>query len=294
MLGSASDAEDAVQDTLLRAWSHQEHLRDMGAQRAWLYRIATRVCLDMVRTRKRPVLAPEVLAPGSAQSALELGAEYRWIEPMADACVIPDDATPEQRIIQRETLRLAFMTALQALSPSERAALVLCEVFDFSAKEIAETLDTTVAAVNSALQRSRIKVRSLESGAPPQPEVHARLVQSLIEALERFDIDAVVALLAKDVTFTMPPYSLWLHGARDVREWLSVGPGAACRGCRVFPIEMSGTVGIVQYKRADERAYRAWAFAVLESHDSRLHGWHSYLDTDSLCRIFGVPAEISR
>jgi len=287
MLGSLTEAEDAVQDTMLRAWRNRERFEGRSSLRTWLLRIATNVCLDaLARSRKR-VRPADLGQAGTVDGALtELPGED-WLEPVPDALALPADADPAERAMLRESIRLAFVSALQALPPRQRAVLLLTQVLGWSAAEAAATLHTSVPAVNSALQRARATLATWD--APPTPSKlsaeQTRLLEDYVAAFERYDVDALATLLHDDVAFSMPPYSLWLRGPEAVRAWL-LGRGCGCRGSRLVPVDASGSPAFAQYR---EGGRQPWALVVLELEDDHIVGWTSFLDTATLFPRFGLP-----
>ena len=291
MLGSLTEAEDAVQDTMLRAWRSRSRFEGRSTLRTWLLRIATNVCLDALTQRRRRARPAELSPAGTVDDELEEHPREHWLEPVPDALVLPADSDPSERAILRESVRLAFVSALQALPPRQRAVLLLTQVLGWSAAEAAVTLETSVPAVNSAIQRARATLA--ERTEPPAPSKlspeQARLLESYVAAFERYDVDALTALLHDDVTFSMPPYSLWLRGPEAVRAWL-LGRGCGCRGSRLVPVAANGSPAFAQY-REDGRT--PWALAVLELEDDRIVGWTSFLDTATLFPRFGLPPTLA-
>lgn len=292
MLGSPFDAEDAVQDTLVRAWRAWARFEGRSSPRSWLYRIATNVCVDMLSARKRRA-RPMDLGPSSPAHG-ELGAplaEGTWVEPVPDGFVVPLASDPAEQLAQRETIRLAFVAALQLLPPKQRAALILREVLHFSAAEIAELLGTTVPSVNSALQRARA---TLESKGPSEDDrlraddgEEAQLLARYVEAFERWDVDGLVALLHEDATLSMPPFPMWLRGPEELRRfWL--GPAASCAGSRLVRLRANGVTAFAQYKPGQEGRV-PWAVHVLEIKRGRIVEHNSFLDTARIFPLFGLP-----
>src|SRR3989454_10464455 len=285
MLGSPFDAEDAVQETLLRAWRGIDRFEGRAALRSWLYRIATNVCLDMLDGRTRRA-RPMDLGPAQAPEAANLNTlpEATWIQPIPDGLVAPE-GDPAEVAVARETIRLAFVAALQHLPPRQRAVLILCEVLRWQASEVAELLDTSVASVNSALQRARSTLEAGKISAsdplPPLDEVHRALLARYVEAFERYDIDALTSLIQEDATQSMPPYDLWLRGREDIFRWW-FGPGIGCRGSRVIPtVAANGSPAFGQYKpSATGEGYEPWALQVLEGSAGRIGEFTFFLDTD--------------
>ncbi|MGQ7295824.1 RNA polymerase subunit sigma-70 [Quadrisphaera sp. KR29] len=278
MLGSLADAEDAVQDAMVRAWRHAGSLRDPSAQRGWLYRIATRVCFDHLEGRRRRALPVDMSPAPSAPVVASLGAPLEaaaWVEPAPDARVLgtAPAADPAAVAEERESVRLALVAALQLLPPRQRAVLVLREVLHWHADEVARLLDTSVASVNSLLQRARATIAAHDAqhaSLQPLSDEHAALLERYADAFERYDVEALVALLHAEATMSMPPYALWLRGPRDVAAWL-VGPGAGCRGSRVLRTRLNGQLALAQYRPDHASAgpdgqptrWTPWALVVL-------------------------------
>ncbi len=252
MLGSSSDAEDAVQDTMVRAWKGYDRFEGRSALRSWLYRIATNVCFDMLngkQRRARPMdFGPAQTADAPLPAPLP---EATWLEPMPDGRVVPEQGDPAELAVARDSIRLAFVATLQHLPARQRAVLILREVLRWQATEVAELLDTTVASVNSALQRARATLEASgitdSDAAAPLDEQQRELLARYVDAFERYDLDALVTLLSEDVRQSMPPYALWLIGPEEIRAWM-LGPGAACRGSRLFPTVANGMPAYAQYK----------------------------------------------
>src|SRR5207253_2375082 len=244
MLGSAFDAEDAVQETMVRAWRNLDRFEGRSALKSWLYRIATNVCLDMLSGKDRRARPLELGPPGTADSPLTTLPETAWLEPIPDGRVLPSDGDPAELAQQRETLRLAFVAALQHLPPQQRAVLILREVLRWKAAEVAELLETSVAAVNSSLQRARAQLESSDlsatEAAAPMDEEQQELLGRYVAAFESYDMDSLVSLLHEDATMTMPPYAIWLRGHVDIRRW-HLEIGAACRGSRLVPVPANGS-----------------------------------------------------
>jgi RNA polymerase sigma-70 factor (ECF subfamily) len=296
MLGSAFDAEDAVQETLLRAWRGFERFEGRAAVRSWLYRIATNVCLDLLDGRKRRA-TPMDLGPSREPVAENLRTlpEVTWIEPIPDASVA-SDGDPADVAVARETIRLAFVAALQHLPPRQRAVLILCEVLRWKASEVAELLETSVASVNSALQRARATLEASELSAADTSapeELDTELLGRYVAAFEAYDMEALTSLIHEDATQSMPPYDLWLSGREDIFAWW-VGPGAACRGSRVIPtVAANGAPAFGQYKpSASGDGYEPWALQVLELENGRIAELTFFLDTERLFPLFGLPPRL--
>lgn len=291
MLGSAAEADDAVQETMLRAWRNLDRFEERAALRTWLHRIATRVCLDALGERARRERPMELGPAGSVDDPLTTLPGERWIEPIPDASALPVQADPSELAVLRQSIRLAFVAALQHLPPRQRAALLLTEVLGWSAAEVATAIDSSVAAVHSALQRARATLagRDLAPGGPASTEVDPTLLERYVSAFERYDVDALTALLHEDATFSMPPYALWLRGPGPVRAWL-LGRGEGCRGSRLVPTSACGLPAFGQYRASGPGGgHRPWALIVLEPSGDRIRGWNSFLDTAALFPRFGLP-----
>lgn len=296
MLGSGFEAEDAAQETLLRAWRRADTLADPAALKPWLFRIATNVCLDQIEDRKRRARPVDLSAAGSAAGPVgEPLPESTWVLPIADAQAIDPDADPARRAAERESLRLAFVAALQHLPARQRVVLVLREVLRWSAKEVADLLETSVAAVNSALQRARATLDELaleddEAVARPDDEDERRLLEQYLEAFAEYDIDRIVALLRYDVVFDMPPLPLWIRGPEQVAKFL-LGPGAGCRGSKLIALRANGRPAFASYKPDPETgAWLPWSVTVLTpvatADGPRVAGVHNFLHP-FLPRLFG-------
>jgi RNA polymerase sigma-70 factor (ECF subfamily) len=295
MLGSGFDAEDAVQETMVRAWRAGEAFEGRSSVRSWLYRIATNVCLDMLRGRQRRA-RPMELGPSRppVESSLEaLLPEGSWVSPIADERVLPPEADPAEVAVARDSIRLAFVAALQHLPARQRAALILCEVLRWQAAEAAELLGTSVAAVNSALQRARATLGSVEAGTSPAAvgTQQRALLARYVDAFERYDIDSLVKLLHEDAVQSMPPYAMWLRGAGDIGRFM-LGPGDGCRGSRLIPKAASGCPAFGHYKPDPQGGHAPWALQVLEISGNRIAALHFFLDTEHLFPAFGLPAHL--
>jgi RNA polymerase sigma-70 factor (ECF subfamily) len=296
MLASPFEAEDAVQETLLRAWRNLGRFEGRSSLRSWLYRIATNVCLDMLDGRERRA-RPMDLGPAREPVVENLSTlpEVTWIEPIPDGVVL-GAADPADAAVARETLRLAFVAALQHLPPRQRAVLILCEVLRWRATEVAELLETSVPSVNSALQRARA---TLDTAAPTQADAPAELDEAdrellarYVAAFEAYDIDALTALIQEDATQSMPPFDLWLRGRDDIFTWW-FGPGIGCKGSRVVPtVSANGAPAFGQYKPAEGGGYEPWALQVLQLSDGRIGELTFFLDTATLFPLFGLPLRL--
>ena len=295
MLGSGSEAEDAVQETLTRAWRGAVRFEGRSSVRTWLFRIAANVCVDMGRSpqrRARPVDLGPVRTPDPVHLA-DVLPEDRWITPVADENVLDLDGDPGQVAATRDTIRLAFVATLQRLPARQRAALILCEVLAWPVRDVAELLDTSTAAINSALQRARATMSSVpapESSAPLTPE-QEELVARYLDAFERYDMDALATLLHEDAIQTMPPYAMWLQGRQDLLTWY-LGPGIGCKGSRLLPGWANGCPAFAQYRVDPDGGHTPWALQVLELHGDRIAAVHSFLDTDECFVRFGFPTHL--
>lgn len=304
MLGSAFEADDAVQETMLRAWRSFDRFEGRAALSSWLYRIATNVCLTMLDGRKRRARpmdfggpsAPEV--PDGTTLVRHTG-EDMWVEPIPTGRVVSADGDPAAVAESRETLRLAFVAALQHLPARQRAVLILREVLRWQATEVAELLDTSVASVNSALQRARATLadRDVEVGEVSADAVGAEdreLLDRYVAAFEEFDMDALVALLHEDASMSMPPFELWLRGAWAIREW-NLGPGSGCRGSRLVPIHGNGVAGFGQYRPSGPGgSFEAWGLQLLDVVDGRIAAINCFLDVERMFPLFGLPLTLER
>lgn len=297
MLGSAFEAEDAVQETMVRAWRSFDRFEGRSSVRSWLHRIATNVSLDMLsgsQRRARPMdLSEPKTAEGPLGSALP---EATWIQPMPDSSIMPESNDPAELAMERETIRLAFVAALQHLPPKQRAVLILREVLRWKATEVAELLETSVVSVNSALQRARSTLgdSDLTSSDALQPEddEQRELLARYVDAFERYDVDSLTSLLHEDATLSMPPYALWLRGHADISGWL-LGTGIGCRGSRLVQTEANGSPAFGQYRpSASGDGHDPWALQVIEVSNGQVVGINSFLDTASLFPLFGLPPHL--
>jgi RNA polymerase sigma-70 factor (ECF subfamily) len=293
MLGSAFEAEDAVQETLVRAWRSFDRFEGRSSVRSWLYRIATNVCLDLLsgsQRRARPIdLGPSSTASSPVGAALP---EATWISPIPDSRALPDGGDPAEVAVARETIRLAFVAALQHLAPRQRAVLILREVLSWTASEVAELLGTTVASVNSALQRARAALAAANVTATdplkPMDEAQKALLARYVDAFERYDLDSLTSLLHEDATLSMPPLGLWLRGHADIRAWM-LGTGIDCRGSRLVPTAASGAPAFGQYRPSGPGGrHEPWSLLVIEISAGQIVGLNSFLDTVRLFPLFGL------
>ena len=290
MLGSAFDAEDAVQEAMVRAWKGLSRFDGRASLRTWLYRIATNVCLDALSARTRRARPIEEGPVGTVDDDLETRPRTHWLEPLPDARFLPSDANPFEQVALRQSTRLAFVAALQHLPSRQRAALLLSEVLGWSAQEVAESLGMSVAAVNSALQRARatLAARNVSPTGEPLSETQAELLNKYMEAFQEYDVDALVALMREDATLSMPPYTLWLQGPDAIRAWL-LGRGSGCRGSKLVRTEACGSPAFAQYRKSADGGYRAWSLTILELEGDRIKAWNAFLDTERLFPLFGLP-----
>ena len=297
MLGSGFEAEDAVQETMVRAWRSMDGFEGRSAVRSWVYRIATNVCLDMLRSRQRRA-RPMELGPSSPADVKLLGEpmpEHLWITPIADDRILPDDADPAEVAELKETIRLAFVAALQHLPPKQRAVLILCEVLRWQATEVAALLDASVASVNSALQRARatLATRDLRSTSTSMVDDDKReLLAQYVEAFERYDIPRLVTLLHEDAVQSMPPFAMWLQGRDEIAKWF-LGPGIGCKGSRLVPTSANGCPAFGQYRVDPDGGFAPWALQVLELRGDRVAEYHAFLELDrGVFAAFGLPAHL--
>jgi RNA polymerase sigma-70 factor, ECF subfamily len=289
MLGSPFEAEDAVQETFVRAWRAYDGFEGRASLRSWLYRIATNVCLDMLSGRERRARPMDL---GPAQEPIEANLntmpEATWIQPAPDPAVVTEE---------HETTRLAIIAALQHLPPRQRAVLILCEVLRWQASEVAELLETSVASVNSALQRARATLEASNLSLADAPrsvdEADEELLGRYVKAFEEYDMEALTALIHEDAVQSMPPYDMWLSGRDDIFAWW-LGPGIGCRGSRVIPtVSANGAPAFGQYKPSESgMGYDPWALQVLEVADGEIVELTFFLETDILFPLFGLPARL--
>jgi RNA polymerase sigma-70 factor (ECF subfamily) len=297
MLGSSFEAEDAVQDTMIRAWKGIDGFEGRSALRSWLYRIATNVCLTMLGSAQRRV-RPMDLGPAGSGHATHPGEprpEEIWVGPVPDERVLLEASDPANVIAARESIRLAFVAALQHLPAKQRAVLILREVLAWSAQEVAELLETSVASVNSALQRARATIAAADTAADvyqPLDEEQKTLLGRYVQAFEAYDLTALTALLHEDATLSMPPLPLWLRGPDDITAWME-GTGSGCRGSRLVPVVANGLPAFGQYRCSPSGSgHDPWALIVLEIANGRISGVNNFLDTATLFPLFGLPAHL--
>jgi RNA polymerase sigma-70 factor, ECF subfamily len=292
MLGSASEAQDAVQNTMLRAWRALPRFDDQAALRPWLYRIATNVCIDMLNGRSRRALPMDVARVGTSEGRLiDRRPRSAWIEPSPDSLVLPAVGDPAERAVARESVRLAFIAALQRLAPRQRAVLILRDVLHWRAAEVAALLETTTDSVNSSLRRARAALEPIDRDSTPSEPAddHRALLAAYVDAFERQDINALVALLREDAIVEMPPFELWLRGAADIRGWLIAQD--ALRDHVLVPLRANGAPAAAVYvPSAPGGAPTAFAIHVLDVIDGRISAIRSFIDSE-LFALFGLPPE---
>ena len=295
MLGSPFDAEDAVQDAFVRAWRSRDRFEGRAAMRSWLYRIATNVCLDMLKGKERRA-RPMDLGPSCEPIESNLRVpEIPWLEPIPLHLVAPE-RDPAEVAVSNESIRLAFVAALQHLPARQRAVLILREVLDWQASEVAELLDTSVASVNSALQRARATLAKTQAadpkGTPSLSEADRTMLERYVSAFERYDLQALTSLIQEDARQSMPPYDMWLNGRDDILAWW-FGPGIGCQGSRVIPtFSANGMPTFGQYKPSPDGGYDPWALQVLELSGGRIGEFTFFLDTARLFPLFGLPLHL--
>ncbi|WP_030259342.1 sigma-70 family RNA polymerase sigma factor [Streptomyces pyridomyceticus] len=312
MLGSVFEAEDAVQETMVRAWRGHRGFEGRSALRSWLYRIATNVCLDALNGRKARARPMDLAGPVTVATAHDTQlSEVTWIGPAPDGRVLPETGDPAEVAAQRESVKLAFVAVLQRLAPRQRAVLILREVLGWTAAEVAELLGATVASVNSALQRARAVLAAGATAATATADVapapapapapasastlddeHRELLDRYVRAFEAYDMDGLAALLREDVTLNMPPFAMWLQGREEIRAWM-LGPGHGCRGSRLLPVTANGGPAFGQYRPSPDGGHEPWALIVPEVSEGRITGFTNFLDTDVLFPLFGLPPRLA-
>ena len=297
MLGSTFEAEDAVQETMVRAWRSFDRFEGRSSLRSWLYSIATNVCLDMLNGSQRRARPMDLAEPKTADGPLgNVLPEATWIQPMPDSNILPEGNDPADLAVERDSVRLAFVAALQHLPPRQRAVLILREVLRWKATEVAELLDTTVVSVNSALQRARTTLSESDLTASdslqPDDEEQRKLLARYVDAFERYDLDALTSILHEDATLSMPPFALWLRGHAEIRAWF-LGKGIGCRGSRLVPTEANGSPAFAQYRPSPSgQGHEPWALQVIEISGGQVVGLNAFLDTASLFPLFGLPSRL--
>jgi RNA polymerase sigma-70 factor (ECF subfamily) len=296
MIGSGAEAEDAVQETMVRAWRSADKLHERGALKAWLFKIASNVCLDMLQSAQRRAQPMDMGPASSADTPLgpQL-ADSVFVRPIADAKVLPESGDPAELAAEKETLRLAFVAALQHLPARQRAVLILREVLRWQATEVAELLDTSVASVNSALQRARATLDELDLDASGPSTVEGdqrELLANYVKAFESWDMSGLVALLKEDASFSMPPWPLWVVGPEEIVAFMT-GPGAKCEGSKLLVTEANGCPAVGLYNPTPEGDYAPWAIVVVETSDGRISGLQHFLYPE-LFAEFGLPPRLDR
>jgi RNA polymerase sigma-70 factor (ECF subfamily) len=288
MLGSVQDAEDLVQETYLRGWRGYEAFEERAALRTWLYRIATTACLRALQNRARRVL-PAGLGAGSVDPEVDIDASkvgYPWLEP------IPDMFTPEDAVTAKQSIRLAVVTAMQELPARQRAVLILRDVVQFSAAEVAELLETTPAAVNSALQRARARLAEVAPSDEDVTEPEDRELLSLVErycaAFENGDVAALTALLQADVKLEMPPYAIWFTGRDAATQFLASRTFASQGDALMIPTSANGQPAVADYRRDAAGVLRAHAIHVLTPGKDGIAALTVFLEP-ALFPVFGMP-----
>lgn len=294
--GSYAEAEDAVQETMLRAWQQAERFEGRSSLRTWLYRIATHICLDMRRAPQRRALPVDVRGPGEVPddpTSLTTRPAEEWVGPIADAW-LADGADPGDVAVGRESIRLAFVAALQLLPPRQRVVLLLRDVLTFSAFECADLLDMSETAVNSALARARRTVAA-HAPEPDTPAVdHAaegELLRDYVTAFEAYDVEALVRLLTEDAVFSMPPYELWLQGVADIETWWR-GPGQVCRGSRTRTTRANGRPAVAVYHPVAPGRWEPFALHIVDTRGPRISGLTHFMGP-AVFAEFGLPDVLS-
>ncbi|HUS60680.1 MAG TPA: sigma-70 family RNA polymerase sigma factor [Acidimicrobiales bacterium] len=292
MLGSATEAEDAVQDALVRAWRAADGFEGRSSVRSWLYSIATNVCLDMLRSRKRRATPMDLQGPSTADDRnLATLPESTWLEPMPDGRVLRSEGDPAELAIARESVRLAFVAALQHLPARQRAVLLLRDVLRWRASEVAELLDTSEAAVNSALQRAHATLGAIDlTQGPSEPAgvEEQELLAKYVDAFERYDVEALVELMHEDARMAMPPFALWLRGRVEIGKWF-LGMGADCRGSVLVRVAANGTTGIAQYRNGGKDP---WSIQIPTIRDGKIESLDMFIGEDHFLR-FGLPLDLT-
>ena len=298
MLGSLVDADDAVQETMLRAWKALARFDGRSVLRTCLYRIATNVCLDTLAERSTRMRPLEMGPVGTTDDALIELPRTHWLEPVPDACAIPANSDPHEEAVLRESIRLAFVAAMQHLPPRQRAALLMTQVLNWSATEVSDSLGMSTAAVNSALQRARATLaeknleRHVERRSQYAPAMltasQEALVDRYVEAFEAYDVTSLTALMREDATTCMPPYSLWLQGRDTIARWM-LGRGAGCRGSRLVRTFANGAPAFAQYRNGGDQP---WALVVLDLDGDHIASSTFFLDTETLFPRFGMPSRL--
>lgn len=294
MLGSPFDAEDAVQETFLRAWRSRASFDPSRASlRTWVYSIATNICLDTLKVaNRRRELAMDMGPPFPLGP--DLGTplpEAAWVLPIADALALPATPDPAEEAVRRESIRLAFVAALQLLPPRQRAVLILRDVLRCTAKEAATILDTTTASINSALQRARATLVGTRPVPAPLDTASDDLLGRYCEAFEHNDIEGMIALVHEDGTTSMPPYPWWLRGRSAIEAALRFA-GDQCAGSRLVPVRANGTTAVARYSPDGQGLLRPFGLTVIEWLDGQAVSQTTFLEQPSrLFAMFGLTDE---
>ncbi len=295
MLGAASEAEDAVQETMIRAWQGADGFEGRSSERSWLYRIATNVCLDMLKSQQRRAQPMDLGGTWNADSTIGAPLPVNvWVTPVADDRVLPDSGDPADVAVSRESIRLAFVTTLQQLPARQRAVLILRDVLRWQASEVAELLESSVASANSALQRARETLaehRTEASRAQPVTAEQKDLLRRYMDAFERYDVTQLVSMLHDEAIMSMPPYALWLCGPAEIGKWF-LGQGCGCRGSKVLATSANGGAAFASYRPDPDGGYFPWSLHVVEMSGDRIIGDHNFLGAGIFAE-FGLPAHLS-
>jgi RNA polymerase sigma-70 factor (ECF subfamily) len=295
MMGSVHDAEDLVQETYLRAWRAFHGFEQRSSLRTWMYRIATNACLTALEGKSRRPMPTGLGQPASDPGGtLDHRPEVSWLEPLPDAVVWgkPTD-DPAEEVVSRESVRLAFVAALQHLTPLQRAVLILRDVLAWQASEVAEALNVSVAAANSALQRARAHVDTMVPEEDALVDDRAReLLDGYVEAFERYDVDQIVELLTADATWEMPPFAGWYSGAEAIGTLIRNNcPAQRAGDMRMVPTAANGQAAFGLYMRDQDDVHRAFQLQVVALRGDRVAHVSAFFDV-SLFDAFGLPREL--
>jgi RNA polymerase sigma-70 factor (ECF subfamily) len=301
MLGSVHDAEDLVQETYLRAWRAFHGFDHRSSLRTWMYKIATNACLTALRGRdRRPLPTGLGAPPGDPAGSLDSRPEVPWLEPLPDTMVWSDaDPDPADAAVSRESVRLAFVAALQHLTAQQRAALILRDVLAWRAAEVAQALDISVAAANSTLQRARAHLERLPDGSEraaadfiPAGGRNRDLLERYVAAFETYDVASIVRLLTEDAVWEMPPFTGWYRGADQIGRLIATQCPASCAGdMRMVRTSANGQPVLALYMREDDGVHRAFQLQQLTIDDGRVSHVVCYFDTD-LFATFALPDQL--
>lgn len=293
---SYAEAQDAVQETMVRAWQHADGFAGRASLRTWLYKIATNICLDMRRAPQRRCMPMDLSAPGTAPedpSVLTSRPEPTWVGPIADSN-LGTRSDPAETTVMRESIRLAFVTVLQVLPPRQRVILILRDVLAWSARECADLLELSTPSVNSALARARKTVA--EHDQAPGPTTVADLDETLlihyVAAFEAYDVERLVELLAEDARFSMPPFELWLRGVGEIERWWQ-GPGTICRNSRIIRTRANGQHAVAVYHDVGAGRWEPFAIHVLDTANGRISAITHFMGA-AVFAEFGLPDEVTR